>query len=73
MMPDAKVGCMVISMPIYPLTPDPADVLAVMHADHANLMFGDVHTRGYYPGYALRFFRENGITAATSPTRTARS
>jgi 6-phospho-beta-glucosidase len=61
MIPDAKVGCMVISMPIYPLTPDPADVLAVMHADHANLMFGDVHTRGYYPGYALRFFRENGI------------
>ncbi len=62
MMPEAKVGCMVISMPIYPLTPDPADVLAVMHADHANLMFGDVHTRGAYPGYALRYFRENGIT-----------
>ena len=62
MMPDAKVGCMVISMPIYPLTPNPDDVVAVMHADHANLMFGDVHTRGYYPGYALRFFRENGIT-----------
>jgi 6-phospho-beta-glucosidase len=36
-------------------------VLAVMHADHANLMFGDVHTRGAYPGYAMRFFRENGI------------
>ena len=32
-----------------------------MHADHANLMFGDVHTRGAYPGYALRYFRENGI------------
>ncbi len=62
MVPDAKVGCMVISMPIYPLTPDPADVLEVMHADHANLMFSDVHARGYYPGYALRYFRENGIT-----------
>jgi 6-phospho-beta-glucosidase len=62
MMPEAKVGCMVISMPIYPLTPNPGDVVAVMHADHANLMFGDVHTRGAYPGYALRFFRENGIT-----------
>jgi 6-phospho-beta-glucosidase len=60
-MPAAKVGCMVISMPIYPLTPNPDDVVAVMHADHANLMFGDVHTRGTYPGYALRFFRENGI------------
>ncbi len=60
-MPEAKVGCMVISMPIYPLTPNPDDVVAVMHADHANLMFGDVHTRGAYPGYALRYFRENGI------------
>ncbi|MCU0300069.1 MAG: glycoside hydrolase family 1 protein [Candidatus Nanopelagicales bacterium] len=61
LIPDAKVGCMVIAMPTYPLTPDPQDVLAVMHADHANLMFGDVHTRGSYPGYALRSFREHGI------------
>lgn len=59
--PENKIGCMVISMPIYPLTPDPQDVLATMHADHMNLMFSDVHTRGYYPGYALRYFRENGI------------
>jgi 6-phospho-beta-glucosidase len=61
LVPDVKVGCMVIAMPIYPLSPDPRDVLAVMEADHANLMFSDVHTRGYYPGYAKRFFRENGI------------
>jgi 6-phospho-beta-glucosidase len=60
--PDVKVGCMVLAMPTYPLTPDPADVLAVMHADHANLLFTDVHTRGYWPGYALRHFRERGIT-----------
>jgi 6-phospho-beta-glucosidase len=59
--PDAKVGCMVLAMPTYPLTPHPADVLAVMRADHANLLFTDVHTRGSYPGYALRHFRENGI------------
>lgn len=37
--PTIKVGCMVIAMPIYPLTPDPADVLAVMRADHDNLAF----------------------------------
>ncbi len=61
LIPDAKVGCMVLAMPIYPLSPDPADVLAVMQADHANLMFSDVHVRGYYPGYALRHFRERGI------------
>ena len=60
--PEAKVGCMLLSMPTYPLTPSPDDVLAVMDADHANFMFGDVHVRGAYPGYALRFFRDNGIT-----------
>ena len=62
LIPDVKVGCMVLAMPTYPLTPDPADVLAVMHADHANLLFTDVHTRGYWPGYAQRHFREHGIT-----------
>ncbi len=61
MLPGSQVGCMVIAAPIYPLTPDPADVVAVMEADHANLMFSDVHARGAYPGYALRYFRENGI------------
>lgn len=59
--PDLKVGCMVLAMPVYPLTPDPNDVLATMQADHANLAFGDVHVRGYYPGYFLRTLREKGI------------
>ena len=38
MIPDAKIGCMILAMPIYPLTPDPDDVLAAMQADHANLI-----------------------------------
>ncbi|MDQ1135492.1 6-phospho-beta-glucosidase [Microbacterium sp. SORGH_AS 1204] len=59
--PAAKVGCMVLSMPVYPLTPSPDDALAVMDADHGNLVYGDVHTRGAYPGYFLRTLREKGI------------
>ena len=59
--PAIKVGCMVIAMPTYPLTPNPADVLAVMNADHANLAFSDVHVRGAYPGYFLRTLRDKGI------------
>ncbi|MDR6689288.1 6-phospho-beta-glucosidase [Microbacterium sp. 1154] len=59
--PEAKVGCMVLSMPIYPLTPSPDDAVAVMEADHGNLVYGDVHTRGAYPGYFLRTLREKGI------------
>ncbi len=59
--PAAKVGCMVIAAPIYPLSPNPDDVVATMESDHANLMFSDVHVRGVYPGYALRYFREHGV------------
>ncbi len=59
--PDIKVGCMVIAMPIYPLTPDPRDALKVLEVDHSNLAFSDVHVRGYYPGYFLRTLRDKGI------------
>lgn len=59
--PEFKIGCMIISLPVYPMTPDPADMIAVMERDHSNMMFADVHVRGYYPGYARRYFREHGI------------
>jgi len=59
--PDAMVGCMILAMPSYPMTPNPADALEVMEADHKNFLFGDVHVRGAYPGYALRLLREKGI------------
>ena len=61
MMPDVKIGCMVIAMPTYPLTPNPDDIIKVMQADHFNDFFGDVHCRGIYPGYMKRYFRENNI------------
>lgn len=66
-MPDSKIGCMILSMPIYPLTPSPDDVIAVMNADHMNDFFGDVHVRGKYPGYMLRYFRENGLNIRFEP------
>lgn len=60
-MPGAKVGCMILSMPLYPLTPAPDDVIAAMDAEHKNDFYGDIHVRGEYPGYMLRYFRERGI------------
>ncbi len=67
MMPGAQVGCMILSMPVYPLTPNPDDVLNCMDAEHQNDFFGDVHVRGRYPGYILRYFRENGIELHVEP------
>ena len=60
--PEFKIGCMILSMPIYPLTPDPNDVIRTMEKDHMNLFFGDVHVRGVYPKYMERYFKENNIT-----------
>ena len=59
--PAAQIGCMILAMPTYPLTPAPDDMIAVMRAEHFNDFFGDMHVRGIYPGYMKRYFRENGI------------
>ncbi|MDO4345176.1 MAG: 6-phospho-beta-glucosidase [Eubacteriales bacterium] len=67
LMPEAKIGCMILSMPMYPLTPAPEDVIAAMEEEHKNDFFGDVHVRGEYPGYIKRYFREHGIQIQFAP------
>lgn len=67
MMQDAMMGCMILSMPTYPLTPSPDDVIAAMDAEHRNYFYGDVHVRGKYPGYMKRYFREHGIQIQFAP------
>lgn len=52
--PDNKVGCMVVGITIYPLTPNPDDILKVMDLDNDLYFFLDVHCRGKYPYYASR-------------------
>ncbi|AIQ18510.1 6-phospho-beta-glucosidase [Paenibacillus sp. FSL H7-0357] len=65
--PKAQIGCMVLSVPTYPLTPHPDDIIAVMKYNHSNYFFGDVHVRGRYPGYMKRYFREQGINIHMEP------
>ena len=67
MMPGATIGCMVLSMPTYPLTPSPDDVIQAMEDDHKNLAFADIHVRGKYPGYMKRYMREHGIEIHFEP------
>lgn len=59
--PNFKIGCMILSMPIYPLSPNPQDVIRTMEENHKNSMFTDIHVRGEYPGYMKRYLRERGI------------
>ena len=64
--PAAQVGCMVLAMPTYPLSPDPDDVMAALTTERTNLAFGDIHVRGEYPGYYLRSLREQGVDLVIS-------
>ncbi|WP_219137926.1 glycoside hydrolase family 1 protein [Streptococcus mitis] len=59
--PEFKIGCMVLAMPTYPMTPKPEDVLAAREFENQNYLFSDIHVRGKYPKYIQRFFKENDI------------
>lgn len=59
--PDALVGCMVCKQQFYAETCSPEDNLARMKDDQFNLFFYDVQSRGYYPRFMDRFFKENNI------------
>lgn len=59
--PNFKIGCMILSMPVYPLSPDPKDVICAMEESHQHDMFTEIHVRGEYPGYMKRYMREHNI------------
>lgn len=65
--PDFQIGCMILSMPVYPLSPNPSDVICAMEENHKNMMFTDIHVRGQYPGYMKRYLRERGIRVEFAP------
>lgn len=65
--PEFKVGCMVLALPVYPLTPSPDDVITVMDVEHHNMMFTDVQARGCYPGYFKRWMKENNVQLRIEP------
>lgn len=62
-----QIGCMILSMPVYPLTPAPSDVIAAMEENRKNQMFAEIHARGEYPGYMKRMMREKNIQVIFAP------
>lgn len=63
-----QLGCMLAYHNGYPCTCRPEDVLfAQQHGQIHNSTAGDVHVRGTYPGFALRYFQEHGIILNQSP------
>lgn len=59
--PDNQVGCMLAAGNTYPFTCNPNDVWKSINADREGYFFIDVQSRGYYPSYTNRFFKENNI------------
>lgn len=60
--PDLEIGMMLYNEPSYALTPKPEDELAALKHNQMEMFFSDVLMRGRYPGYALRYFQEHGIS-----------
>lgn len=67
MIPDAKMGCMVLGALSYPMSPRPEDVLAAQQADRQIMFFCDVLARGYYPDYVRATWQREGIQLQMEP------
>lgn len=59
--PNAIIGCMLAAGSFYPFTCNPEDVYQGMEKDRESYFFIDVQSRGEYPGYAKRFFRDHNL------------
>ena len=53
--PDFMIGNMIAHTTLYPLTPNPKDILAAFDEDNfKNNFCGDVQVRGEYPSFILK-------------------
>ena len=60
--PDFMIGNMIAHTTLYPLTPNPKDILAAFDEDNfKNNFCGDVQVRGEYPSFIFRYFKEHNI------------
>ena len=60
--PNFQIGTMIAQSTVYPLTPNPKDILLCQKEDNIkNNLCGDVQVRGRYPEFSYRFFEENEI------------
>lgn len=60
-LPNSKIGCMIAGGSFYPYSCNPNDVLMAYEKDRENLFFIDVQSRGYYPSYCEKIFRDKNI------------
>lgn len=67
LVPGGRIGSMMLLAPLYPLTPNPDDVVETMRETWRTTYFSDVQARGAYPRYLDRFFADQGISITRTP------
>ncbi|WP_315109277.1 family 1 glycosylhydrolase [Clostridium intestinale] len=60
-MPNAKIGCMVVASPVYPMTTNPEDVMSAYEKQRELMFFTDVHVNGEYPHYTKKLFKDYNV------------
>jgi 6-phospho-beta-glucosidase len=70
LIPDAMIGCMLAAGSFYPYTCNPDDIFQGMEKDRESYFFIDVQSRGEYPGYAKRFFKDHNLNIVMEPDDT---
>jgi len=55
------IGTMLSDKIAHPATCRPEDVLFSLKKNQMQFLFPDVQLRGFYPGYAFRYFEDNGL------------
>lgn len=62
LMPEAKIGCMIIFAPIYPYDSNPENVMYALEQEELfNYFCTDVQVRGEYSPFMKRYFEKHGI------------
>lgn len=64
---NGKIGCMLAAGMFYPYTCNPDDVFKAMGKDRESFFFIDVQSRGEYPSYARRFFKDHDLHIEMQP------
>ncbi|MBM7540320.1 6-phospho-beta-glucosidase [Amphibacillus cookii] len=58
---DFMIGCMLAAGEVYPYSCHPEDMMKAVHDNRKQYFFIDVQSRGEYPSYTNRMFKELGV------------
>ncbi|MEW8986245.1 MAG: 6-phospho-beta-glucosidase [Bacillus sp. (in: firmicutes)] len=63
--PDSKIGCMILYAPVYSVDANPLNQLHALQEERIfNYFCGDVQVRGEYPSFIQDYFNKHGIELA---------